>query len=145
MSNTNQRFSVSVHILTLLALSKDSVVTSEAIAASVDTNPVVIRRTMSHLRQRGLVDSRPGTSGGWRLVKPPDQISLCEVFHAVSHDDILSMHSHPNPECPIGGNIQKSLEEVFGKAQNAVETALSKITISDILQDVISQEGEAPL
>ena len=55
--NTNQQFAVSVHILTVLAASSGQVVTSEYIAESVDTNPVVIRRVMGHLREHGLVES----------------------------------------------------------------------------------------
>lgn len=141
MSQTNQRFAVSVHILTLLAANAENILTSEAIAISVNTNPVVIRRTMSHLRQHGLVDSRPGTSGGWRLVRPADQINLGEIYRVVSHEDVLSMHSHPNPECMVGGNIQESLGAVFGKAQMALQTELDKFTVADILQDIVSHTG----
>jgi len=102
---------------------------------------VVIRRTMSHLRQHGLVESRPGTNGGWRLVKPASDISLCEVYHALSHDSVLSMHSHPNPICRVGGNIHEPLQKVFGRAQQAMETELERFTIADILHDVILQAG----
>src|SRR5690349_13435755 len=101
MSNT-QCFAVSIHVLTLLAANQGGLVTSEAIAESVDTNPVVIRRTMSHLRRHGLVSSRPGINGGWLLMKPPEQISLWEIYHAINHDCVLSMHNHPNPNCLIG-------------------------------------------
>ena len=62
--NTNQRFSISIHALTLLA-ANSTPLTSEMIAGSVDTNPVVIRRTMAGLRERGLVESKPGAHGGW--------------------------------------------------------------------------------
>ena len=144
MSTTNQRFAVSVHILTILAASQQAPVTSEAIAISVDTNPVVIRRTMSRLRECGLVDSRPGVSGGWRLAKQPQQISLCEVFHAVNSDDVLTLHDHPNAACQIGGKIKESLGKVFDRAQNALEATLGQCTIADVLQDVMTlQKGEA--
>lgn len=141
MSTTNQRFAVSVHILTLLAANRDSLLTSEAIAASVDTNPVVVRRTMAHLRRHGLVDSRPGTSGGWQLTKPPEQISLCDVYHAASHPIMLSIHSHPNPDCLVGGHIQQALAQVVDQAQNAVEATLEQVTISDVLNNIISNAG----
>ena len=141
MTLTNQRFAVSVHILTLLAANTENVLTSEAIASSVNTNPVVIRRTMSHLRQHGLVDSRSGTSGGWRLIRAPEKISLGEVYRVVSHEDLLSMHNHPNPECPVGGNIQETLSLVFERVQTAMEAELSKTTVADILQDTVSHAG----
>jgi Rrf2 family protein len=137
MSANNQRFSVSVHILTILAASYDAPVTSEAIATSVDTNPVVIRRTMSRLRTSGLVDSRPGACGGWKLAKHPQQISLCEVFHAVSSEDVLAIHEHPNADCQIGGKIKKSLGKVFDRAQQSLEATLDQFTIADVLEDVM--------
>jgi len=99
----NLRFSVALHILTLLAANGTGLLTSEEIASSVDTNPVVIRRVMASLRENGLVESRPGVNGGWRLKKTPASITLCKVFETVREDDLLAMHAHPNPDCPIGG------------------------------------------
>ncbi len=138
MSTSNQRFAVSVHILTILAASQEAPVTSDAIAISVNTNPVVIRRTMSRLRDCGLVDSRPGASGGWKLAKPAQQISLCEVLRAVNSDDLLSIHDHPNADCQIGGKIKQSLGKVFDRAQNALEATLGQFTVADVLQDVMT-------
>jgi Rrf2 family protein len=137
--NANQQFAVSCHILAMLAAYPDAAVTSETIAGSVDTNPVVIRRIMSHLRQHGLVDSRPGASGGWRLVRPPSQLSLREVYNAVSHESVLAMHQHPNPDCPIGGNIKHTLGGVFEEAQQALELALEKVSIANVLEDTLRE------
>lgn len=134
----NQRFAVSIHILTILAASQNASITSEAIAVSVDTNPVVIRRTMSRLRECGLVDSRPGASGGWKLARAPQQISLCEVFHAIRCEDVLAIHDHPNADCLIGGKMKQSLGMVFDRAQDALEATLGQFTIADILQNVMT-------
>ena len=137
--NANQQFAVSCHILAMLAAYPDAAVTSETIAGSVDTNPVVIRRIMSHLRQHGLVDSRPGASGGWRLVRPASDLNLREVYHAVSHETVLAMHQHPNPDCPIGGNIKNSLGGVFEEAQQALELALEKVSIATVLENTLHE------
>ena len=137
--NTNQQFAVSCHLLAVLAAYQELPVTSETIAESVNTNPVVIRRIMSHLRQHGLVDSRPGANGGWRLVRQPAEISLREVYSAISHEDVFAMHKHPNPDCPIGGNIQQTLSNVFGEAQMAMEMALEKFSVADILELVLEK------
>ena len=135
--NTNQQFSVSVHILAILAAYPNTLLTSETIAESVDTNPVVIRRVMSHLRQHGLVDSRPGASGGWHLSQDPAAINLRDVYHAIRHKKVLAMHQHPNPDCPIGGHILETLGPVFDKAQTSLETSLGQFTISDVLENVL--------
>ena len=137
--NDNQQFSVSVHILAILAAYPKSPLTSETIAGSVDTHPVVIRRIMAHLRQHGLVDSRSGASGGWHLLQEPAAINLRDVYRAIRHENVLAMHQHPNPDCPIGGHIRETLEPVFDEAQNSLETALGQFTISDVLEKVLEK------
>jgi Rrf2 family protein len=135
--NDNQQFSVSVHILVVLAAHPANPVTSEAIAESVDTNPVVIRRIMGHLRQHGLVDSRPGACGGWRLLQDPANINLRDVYRAIRHENVLAMHQHPNLDCLIGSHIQESLGPVFDEAHAALESALEQFTVADMLEKVM--------
>ena len=132
----NLRFSVALHILTLLASKGTGLLTSEEIASSVDTNPVVIRRVMASLRESGLVESRPGVNGGWKLTKPAASITLCKVFESVQEENLISMHAHPNPHCPIGGHIRDSLQGVFAQAEKALHSSLSKRTVADVLEDV---------
>jgi Rrf2 family protein len=133
---TNLRFSVALHILTLLAAKGTGLLTSEQIASSVDTNPVVIRRVMASLRENGFVESRPGVNGGWKLKKPASSITLCKIFETVREEDLLSMHAHPDPHCPIGGHIRDSLQDVFAEAEKALHSSLSKQTVADVLEDV---------
>ena len=135
--NNNHQFAVSCHILAILAASPEDTVTSEVIALSVDTHPVVIRRILGYLRDNGLVESKAGANGGWKLVPDPSQVSLRGVYQAVGQDFVLNMHQHPNPECPIGGNIQETLKNVFNQAQAAMENALDNFTIQNILTETI--------
>jgi Rrf2 family protein len=143
--NSNQQFAVSCHILAVLAAFPDTAVTSETLAQSVDTHPVVIRRIMSDLRRHGLVNSRPGTSGGWRLIRQASELSLREVYLAVNHEAVLALHQHPNPNCPIGGNIQKTLGNVFGDAQKAMELALDKVSIANVLENTLQVKSQPML
>ena len=133
---TNQQFSVAIHLLTSLAAQADQALTSEQLAASVQTHPVVIRRILGQLRQQGLVESRPGANGGWKLSRAAEEIHLCGVYDALSHDALLKMHPHPNAACPIGAHIQPAVEKVFGEAEKALHAALSGFTVADILQEV---------
>src|SRR5205085_3297837 len=82
----------------------------ECIAGSVNTNPVVIRRILSQLSQARLVSSQTGATGGTRLAKRPDEISLCAVYKAVSCGEVFALHAKsPNQDCPIGRNIESVL------------------------------------
>lgn len=139
--NASQRFAVSLHILTLLA-SSDAPMTSEAIAASVDTHPVVIRRTMANLREHGLVESKPGANGGWRLLRKPGKIGLREVYCMLHHEDVLAIHGHPNKKCPVGSHIKETLSDIFSSAQAEMENALDQYTVADVLKDVMARGGK---
>lgn len=57
--NISTRFAVAIHILTLIDSNKEGKSTSEWIAGSVNTNPVVIRRLTSMLQKAGLVKCPP--------------------------------------------------------------------------------------
>ncbi|WP_418888872.1 Rrf2 family transcriptional regulator [Paenibacillus apiarius] len=54
----SSRFSIAVHILSLLAPAKDAHCTPEWIAGSVGTNPVIIRKILGQLKKAGLTDVR---------------------------------------------------------------------------------------
>lgn len=131
------RFAFAVHILTVLALKRDGSVTSETLAGSVNTNPVVIRRILADLRRGGLVATHMGSSGGAALTRPPNQIPLDEVYRAVEKGVSFSLHpQQPNQRCPVGRKIEEVLGSVFGSAQEALESALAARTLADVLEDV---------
>lgn len=136
---TNLRFPVAIHILTLLAASGTELLTSEQIASSVDTNPAFARRIMALLRKHGMVESHPGVKGGWRLRYSPARMTLRKVYHAVQQDDLLALHAHPNPDCPVGGHIRDSLHRIFAQAETALQASLSRQTIAEVLKDVRSR------
>lgn len=139
--NVSTRFTVALHILTLLASQPGEALTSEFIAGSVNTNPVFVRRLMGLLRNVGLVTSQPGQHGGWELAADPENISLADVRKAIEEGSPFSMHNQPpNPLCPVGRNIQGSLETIYEKAERALENELARTTIKGLLRSVQARE-----
>lgn len=133
----NSRYAVAIHILTLLAHSGPERLTSEYIAGSVNTNPVVIRRLLASLRAAKLVESQGGPGGGWVLNRAPRAITLRDVYRAVDENTLFPLHRNPpNPMCPVGRNIQSSLVGHFQEAQLAMEKDLERITIADVVKDI---------
>jgi len=136
---SSSRFTVAIHVLTLLArgVGDDSPTTSEFIAGSVNTNPVVIRRLLALLRKAKLVASQGGPGGGWHLVVAAGRITLRDVYRAVELDPLFALHaSTPNPRCPVGRTIQEAVSGHYDKAQLAVEKELERTTIQDLLEEV---------
>ncbi len=135
------RFTVAVHtLLVIYFFGKSDKVTSEFIAASVQVNPVVIRRTLLSLKAAKMIEVRAG-SGGASIIKELKDITLYDVYKAVdavenSDGGIFHFHEKPNPACPVGKNIHAVLDGHLADAQKAMERELEKVTLYDLTQDL---------
>lgn len=136
----NCRFAVAVHIATILALHRDTPATSDWIAGSVNTNPVVVRRILSALAKAGLVRSQRGIAGGSALAKEPEAMSLLDLYHAVDDQEAQATHNQPpNPNCPVGANIVPVLEGILQKAEAAKQRELAKLSVGDVVAAIQSR------
>ncbi len=135
---TNSRFAVAVHTLVYLAMRQDrDAVTSAMFAKSVNTNSVVIRRILGNLHKARLVSSRAGSGGGWALTRPPNKITLCEIYRAVEQGVVFALPQRAaNPHCPVGKHMQLILDSYFKEAEQALEGRLAKVTLADVVSDV---------
>ena len=139
------RFAFAVHILAVLARHGAGGVTSQTLAGSVNTNPVVIRRILAQLQRAGLVSTQKGAGAGSRIARQPGEISLGEVYRAVEPAPAFGVHpQQPNQRCCVGREIQHALAEVFAGAQAALEDALARRTLADIAEKVAATEPKSP-
>ncbi len=139
----SSRFSVGIHIITLIEINKDGVSTSEYLAESVNTNPAFIRKIMGMLKKAGLIKVQPGIAGA-ELAKDLLDITLLDVYKAVNvvkDNELFSIHDNPNPDCTVGRNIQNTIEPIFFTAQTAMEKVLESMTIKDVVKDIIEKEN----
>jgi Rrf2 family protein len=143
MSTISSRVAVAVHVLTYLAWRRDEAVTSERIASSVNTNPVVVRRIVGALRNAGLVSVQPGVGGGAQLAREPDGITMLDVYRAVEEkDELFAVHADPCRNCDIGNNIRQVLQGVFCQAHQAMQAVLAHVTIADVGSAVRKAAGD---
>ena len=132
--STSSRFAVAVHVLTMMAWSEDEPIKSEQIAVSVNTNPVVIRRMLCELAEDKLVVSQTGSTGGSRLARNPQQITLLDVYRTVESANVFSLPpNRPSHRCPVGSTIGTVLEGVRAEIDSAIEDVLARITIEDVV------------
>ena len=137
------RFTVAVHtLLVIYNFSATTKVTSDFIAASVQVNPVVIRRTLLSLKAAGMVDVKAG-SGGASIVKDMGDITLYDVYKAVDSmdGDMFHFHENPTPACPVGRNIHAVLDAHLADAQAAMENELKNVTLLDLTKDLAGKLG----
>ncbi len=128
---------MAVHVLTVLAYKEGDPVTSAALAASVNTNPVIIRRLLLSLQRARLVETRKGAGAGSRLSRSPGRINLAQIYRAVEAvEPFASPSRKPNAACPVGHCIRKTLEKVFASAEEALERNLEKTTLAGLIGTV---------
>ena len=131
------RFAMAVHVLAVLAYQEGDRVTSAFLAASVNTNPVIIRRLLLSLQRAKLVETSKGAGAGSRLSRSPRRINLAEVYGAVEESEpFVAPARKPNSSCPVGSCMRETLEKVFASARNALERDLAKTTLADLLEAV---------
>jgi DNA-binding IscR family transcriptional regulator len=130
------RFSIAVHILSLLGAIEDVEHTSEWMAGSTGVNPVIVRNITGMLRRARLVRTSQGVKGA-RLARPLADITLLDVYRAVEADGpLFSIHPRPHPSCEVGSKIQGTLENVFGEAQAALEAKLAATSMQRLVRDL---------
>jgi len=136
----NCRFAVAVHVAALLAMKDGAPATSEWLAGSVNTNPVVVRRILSSLSKAGLVHSQRGVAGGSILARPAAAISLLELYRVVDDDEgTATHHQPPNPACPVGANIVSVLVGIIDRAEGAKERELAKTSVADVVAAIAAR------
>ncbi len=144
--NSNSHFTVALHILTWMALASQQQdnITSDQIAVSVNTNPVFIRRILSVLRKANLVNVQRGNGAGWTLARPPERISLLEVYQAVEQPPLFELHhTLPNQECVIGKGIQPALTRFYSDAEAAMKQQFAQVTVADVLDETLTPASQA--
>jgi DNA-binding IscR family transcriptional regulator len=129
---TNSRFTIAIHILTLLATTEENYLSSEVIAGSMNSHPVLVRKELANLRRKGFVVSKEGKAGGSRLALPARQIGLSAVYRAVQQGPLLGGDKHdPNPDCPVGRQINRHLFELYRTAEEVLVQRLEKTTLDE--------------
>ncbi|MDQ3291512.1 MAG: Rrf2 family transcriptional regulator [Bacteroidota bacterium] len=127
----NGRFATALHILTLLEIKKGELLSSEFIAGSINVNPVVVRKEISNLRAKGFIESKEGKGGGYTLGKPGTQIHLSDIYKVVNDSPLLGRSNNPNPDCPVGKQINVHLKDLFDVAEAALLKQIDKVTVKD--------------
>jgi Rrf2 family protein len=128
----NGRFQIAMHILTLLNRANNELLSSEYIAGSVNTNPALIRKELSNLRNNGLIISKEGKSGGYGLAKSPQSIKLSDIYLSVKQTSILGQAKNlPNPNCSVGKQINNHLDNLYKEMDNTLLKKLDLTTLAE--------------
>ena len=141
--------SVAVHCLIFIHEAKGiAKVTSNLLAQSTGSNPVVIRNILSALKKAGLITVPRGT-GGAELCADPSQITLYQIYSALEPEGvtfIIGIHPCEGRSCPVAQNIRKVLQIPYRKIEDAVQKTMESITLQSMIDDFhgLVQQNDVP-
>ena len=127
----SSRFTMAIHMFACIDTFSDQKMTSDFMAASIGTNPVIVRKILQQLKAAGLIEVARGTGGV--------TITFLDVYKAVEcapDEELFHFHENPNQKCPVGKNIHHVLDKRLLEVQKAMEEKLSEMTLADVKKDI---------
>jgi Rrf2 family protein len=110
--------------------------TSQSIGEILNTNPVVVRRTMAGLRNKGYLHSVKGPGGGWGLNCTLAEISLLDVYQALDSPAVFAIEAAEDSHgCLIEKAVNHALNDVLEQARRLILEKFSTLTLADIEKD----------
>jgi Rrf2 family transcriptional regulator, iron-sulfur cluster assembly transcription factor len=98
------------------------------IAASEAIPPRILPSVMRLLTRAGLVDAQTGRTGGYRLARRADRISLLDIIEAVEGD--IRRRSCTLRGGPCLANGECAVHGVFASAEAALRDSLAEATLA---------------
>ncbi|MEM9562290.1 MAG: Rrf2 family transcriptional regulator [Actinomycetota bacterium] len=139
----NNRLPIALHILGFLTARGGEPLTSDVMAETYGTSPVVLRRVLAQLQRAGLVETRRGANGGSVLARDPTSITIRQAYEAVT-DDPEVLARHPT-DC--SGRIERTMgafvNELMSDAEEALLTRLESVTIAEMDTEIRTRLRQA--
>lgn len=137
----DSRLSGVLHILLHMAQQREPL-TSEVLARAMDTNPVVIRRTMAGLRDRGYVRSEKGHGGGWTLACDLAKVTLLDIYKALDCPSLLAIGNRTDsPGCLVERAVNAVLGKSFEDAEALLLSSFGEVTLAMLSAKVVGRIG----
>jgi len=116
--------------------------TSDTMAKMLGTNPVVVRRMMAGLREKGIVTSEKGHHGGWELAVGLDAITLFDVYEAVGRPALFGIGGQAgHAECLVEQAVDARMAQTLAEAERLLFDRFRGITVMDLAADFEQRLG----
>lgn len=143
----DSRLSGVLHVLLHMA-EQPRPVTSEALARAMSTNPVVIRRILGGLRDRGYVHSEKGHGGGWTIACDLSAVTLRDIYDALGRPELLAIGNRTEtPSCLVEQAVNAALGETFDEAEALILRRFGEISLAALSADFhirLAERGGMP-
>jgi DNA-binding IscR family transcriptional regulator len=131
----NSQLSGVLHVLLHMAEHRGPI-TSEVLAGTMQTNPVVIRRIMAGLRDSGYVRSEKGHGGGWTLACDLAGVSLRDIYESLGHPSLFAIgNRNEAPDCLVERAVNAALDDALHDAEALLLSRLGNVTLAALSAD----------
>lgn len=122
----------------------DTVVRIQAISEQQNIPKRFLEQILNDLRSASIVESRRGVSGGYRLARPPEQITLAEVVRHIEGPlapvSCVSEKFYEKCSCP---NEEKcGIRSVMREVRTAIVQILERVTVAQLCERVRLLQGQ---
>lgn len=130
--NLTKQTNYAIRALMYCGAKGDRLSTISEIAAAYKVSELFLAKIMKPLISAGMVESIRGRSGGIRLAKQPEEISILTIVKVTEKDFAMAeCFSAGLTDCPLVNNC--TLNGVLGEALGAFFNVLDKYTIADLI------------
>lgn len=126
---------IGLHVLGFLTARGGEPLSSETLAVTYGTSPVVVRRVLLKLKAAGLVESRRGVGGGTVLARDASAITLRDVYEAVAGGGEL-LRRHPGAASGPSQVLARYINRIYDEAEAALLERLDTMTIEQMDAEV---------
>ena len=117
----------------LAAASGEDPVKGEVIAEAQQIPLRFLENILGELRHAGLVQSRRGAEGGYRLAKSPAEITIADIIRAVE-GPLATVHGDPAEQLSYRGDAVP-LQQVWLALRANIREVLENVTLADVASD----------
>lgn len=130
-------------VMTGLAAAGDGVLSAQVLAERAHLEAPTVSKLLKQLAQAGLVVSTRGINGGYRLARPPREISIADIVVAIegpigmTECSVQAGACGHEPHCGVRVNWQR--------INQAIATALAEVSLADMLKPAPRRGAAIPL
>lgn len=110
------------------------------LANNLGISKIYLEQIFALLKRGGLVVSVKGAQGGYRLARPAREINVCEILKASEQILFEPTEESVGDKAP---SVEAVMQEyVFTPLSEAIEAALEKIKLSDLVDDYVNRKNQ---
>lgn len=111
----------------------DKVVRRQDVAACGDIPPHFLAKIAQQLSRAGIISIQQGARGGYRLIVPPERLTLLEVIEAIIGEIFLNDCVMRPESCHASASC--AVNRVWLQARNQLRQTLSQVTFASLLAE----------